>query len=117
MKKLLEVTLERNGEIRFDTDVDVMKDPSIVHETTMLAMLSMTTRLWGGNETSVLAILRALSLADLAVSVNRKEMVTMMDAVSKQYANAFRETQKEFVKRGEMAVFAPGVKPKAKTKN
>lgn len=34
----------------------------------------MVTRLWGGNETAVLAMIRALAIADLAVSVNRKQM-------------------------------------------
>jgi len=100
-----------NKEIRFNTDVNVMKDPSIIHEITMLSMLSMVTKLWGGNEMSVLAIIRALALADLSVSVNRKDMIKSMDTASRQYANAFHETQKELVKRGKMTVFAPGVKP------
>jgi len=115
MKKLLEVLQDGNGEIRFDTDVDVMKDFSIVHETTLRAMLSMTTKLWGGNELSVLAILRALAIADLSVSVNRKDMIMNLDYASEHYGKVFQEIRHDLVKEGKAVIFEPGVKPKMKS--
>ena len=55
----------------------------------------MATRLWGGNETSVIAIIRALAIADLTLCVNRKEMIEMLDDLSRMGASALNEIQKE----------------------
>jgi len=114
MKKLLEVLQYGNGEIRFDTEVDVTKDLSVIHKITLGSMLGMVTKLWGGNEVSVLAIIRALAIADLSVSVNRKEMIKSLDFASEHYEEVFRETRNELVREGKATVFGPGVKPKMK---
>ena len=59
MKKILEVLRYGENDIRFNTDIDPLKDPEIIHPTvTELAMAMMTT-LWGGNEQAVLAMIRA----------------------------------------------------------
>ena len=110
MKKLLEVVQYDKGDIRFETDVDVMKDLEIVQSTVIDAMFSMTTSLWGGNEQSVLAMLRALTIADLAISVNRKEMIRWLDQASESFGDGFRETQRMLEKRGKIKVFGAGVK-------
>lgn len=55
----------------------------------------MATRLWGGNETSVIAIIRALAIADLTLCVNRKEVIEMLDDLSRMGASALNEIQKE----------------------
>jgi len=112
MKKILEVLQDGEVDIRFNTDIDVLKRPSLIQEIIIKSALSMTTSLWGGNETSVLAVIRALAIADLGVSVNRKEMIRYLDMASKMVEVSLREGRKEFERRGGKAlVFSPLVKP------
>lgn len=112
MKKILEVLQYGDIDIRFNTDIDVMKNPEAVQEIVAKAALAMVTNLWGGNEQSVLAMIRALSIADLGVSVNRKEMIGFLDESSKICALSFKEWRKMMERKGKkVPVFPPGVKP------
>ena len=82
MKKIIEVIRYGENDIRFHTDIDPLQDPDTIHQTvTELAMAMMTT-LWGGNEQAVLAMIRALAIADLGVSVNRRQMIGFLDDAS-----------------------------------
>ena len=65
MKKILEVLRYGENDIRFRTDIDPLKDPNVIHETVIELAMAMMTTLWGGNEQAVLAMIRALSIADL----------------------------------------------------
>lgn len=115
MKKVIEVLQYSDTDIRFNTDIDATKDPAIVHEIAVKAAIAMVTKLWGGNELSVLAMIRALSIADLAVSVNRKEMVGKLDEGSKYIADCLMEAKRMAVKHGIVIhEFAPGVQPTKK---
>ena len=58
--------------MRFNTDLDVSKDPMAIMNLTIGAMFSMATKLWGGNEQTVIAVIRALFVADMAISPDRK---------------------------------------------
>ena len=69
MKKILEVLRYGENDIRFHTDIDPKKDPEIINQTVVEVAMAMMTTLWGGNEQAVLAMIRALSIADLGVSV------------------------------------------------
>lgn len=112
MKKILEVLQYGDLDIRFDTDIDVMKNPHVVEDIIPSLALAMTTSLWGGNEMSVLAMIRALIIADLGVSVNRKEMVKMMDQASAHLARAMQESREAMARSGvEIHTFGPGVPP------
>ena len=112
MKKILEVLQYSDTDLRFNTDVEVGKDPNIVPETISRAALTMVTKLWGGNEQSVLAMIRALAIADLAVSVNRKEMVRFLDEASEDMAKVMNDARKEFERSGgKLAVFPAGIAP------
>ena len=112
MKKILEVLQYSDIDLRFNTDVEVSKNPNIVPETISRAAFTMVTKLRGGNELSVLAMIRALAIADLAVSVNREEMVQFLDDASADMAKVMVEVRREFVKNGGKIVpFPPGVKP------
>ena len=112
MKKILEVLQYSDTDLRFNTDVDVSKNQDIVPETISMAAFTMVTKLWGGNELSVLAMIRALAIADLAVSVNRKEMVRFLDEASEDIARAMSQAEKEFEKNGgKITTFPAGVKP------
>ena len=76
MKKILEVLQYGEFDIRFNTDFDVMKNPQALEDLVPRLAMAMTTSLWGGNEMSVLAMIRSLCIADIGVSVNRKEMLS-----------------------------------------
>lgn len=117
MKKLLEVVEYSDTDIRFYTDVEIEKNPDFVIDVAPRIAFTMFTRLWGGNELSVLAMIRALAIADLAVSVNRKDLVEKLDKASADMARAFRDTEREMRKQGvQIQIFGPGVKPpKAKS--
>ena len=105
MKTILEVVRYGENDIRFHTDIDPLKDPDTIHQTvTELAMAMMTT-LWGGNEQAVLAMIRALAIADLGVSVNRRQMVGFLDdasgmlEASKRYRASLPRTKTGMVAR------------------
>ena len=112
MKTVLQVLQYGDLDFRFKTDFDPHSNPDVLIKIISGAAFSMTTTLWGGNEGAVLAVLRALTIADLAVSVNRKEMIRMIDEESANLAKAMKEARKEFEKnRGKVISFGPGIKP------
>ena len=112
MKKILEVLRYGNGDIIFKTDVDPLKNPEEVNNVLIQTMMSMATKLWGGNEQAVLAMIRVLSIADLALSVNRKEMIRWLDRESGNLYKAFQDASAAFKKEGgKIMTFGPGVMP------
>ena len=112
MKKILEVHQYSDTDIRFNTDIDVSKNSEIVLDIVAKVIFAMSTKLWGGNELSVLAMVRALSIADLSISVNRKEMIKQLDESSRIMAKNFQQTLEEMKKAGgKVMTFGPGVMP------
>ena len=117
MKKILEVLRYGNGDIIFKTDVDPLKSPDEINNILIQTMISMATNLWGGNEQAVLAMIRVMAIADLALSVNRKEMVRWLDRESENLHKAFQDANAAFQKDGgKIMTFGPGVMP-PKTKS
>lgn len=112
MKKILEVLQYGEYDFRFNTDVDARKNPESIPLITAGLSMAMATSLWGGNEVSVLAIIRSLAISDLALSVNRSEMIKFLDEASRIQALAINEAKNAFEKGGgKIVTFAPGVKP------
>ena len=112
MKKILEVLQYGDTDIRFNTDLDPIKNPHVVPDVITRVSFAMVTKLWGGNETAILAMIRALAVADLAVSVNRKAMIRHYDEDSAALAKSFWEAKREFEKQGgKMTIVMPGGKP------
>lgn len=112
MKTILKVIRTGDQKIRFETDLDVKKNPETIPDLVNQITLSMLTTLWGGNEQSVLAVIRSLAIADLAVSVNRKEMIRQLDEASRMTARAIEEAKRAFQRSGGTVVdFQPGVGP------
>ncbi len=112
MKKILEVLDYGENDIRFNTDIDPMKNPNAIPDLITRTFFSMATKLWGGNEQAVLAVIRALAMADLGLSVNRKDMIRWLDTQSENLARAFNEARKDFEKNGgKMLFFGPGIMP------
>ena len=115
MKKILEVLRYGENDIRFHTDIDPSKDPGIIPETTTELAMAMMTTLWGGNEQAVLAMIRALAIADLGVSVNRRQMVGFLNETPAMLEDALRSARKAFEESGgKMMVFGPGIAPPKK---
>ena len=112
MKKILEVLLYGDNDLRFNTDLDRSDLRDFIPTLASTAAITMVTKLWGGKEPYVLAAIRALSIADLAVSVNRKEMIRQLDECSEMLVRSFQEAKAQLEKNGgKVITFAPGVNP------
>lgn len=112
MKKILEVLRYGENDIRFNTDIDPLKDPEIIHQTVIELAMAMMTTLWGGNEQAVLAMIRALAISDLGVSVNRRQMLGFLNDASGALEESLRSARKAFEESGgKVMVFGPGVSP------
>ncbi len=113
----MEVLQDGSGLLRFNTDIDVTKNPQMALDITQSAIISMATTLRGGNEISVLAMIRALAIADLSVSVNQNEMIEYLRQSSKSLGEAFRLAMENAKRQGRATIFPPNVKPNSKGKN
>lgn len=114
MKKILEVLQYGDTDIRFNTDFDPIQTPNDVIGVTSNSAFAMMTKLWGGNETAVLAMIRALAIADLAVSINRKQMIDYLDEQSALLAKSIQDAMNVMENRGvKFATFSPGINPPA----
>lgn len=112
MKKILEVLQYGEMDIRFNTDIKIEGNIEIIPTITSAAAISMATRLWGGNECAVLAMIRSLAIADLSLCANRKDMIRYLDDSSIAMAHAFLDAKREVEKRGgEVHIFGPGIMP------
>ena len=112
MKKILEVLRYGENDICFNTDIDPLKDPEIIHQTVIELAMAMMTTLWGGNEQAVLAMIRALAISDLGVSVNRRQMLGFLNDASGALEESLRSARKAFEESGgKVMVFGPGVPP------
>ena len=110
MKKILEVVQYGDFDIRFNTDLKEIDQARLPEIIAKLAW-TMTTKLVGGNEAAVLAMIRALALADLSVSVNRKEMIKALDEDSAALAKLMHRAIKEMKKQGRVVEFPIGFTP------
>lgn len=109
MRKILEVLQSSTGELTFDTDIDVEKDPTAVMDIMSSAMFCMATKLWGGNEHSVIAMIRALFVADMAISADREVVGKGLVQEAAHMGKLFNDMMGAMEKRGQAQSFAPGV--------
>ena len=116
MKKILEVLQYGEGELRFNTDLDLQKDPMAIMDLTVSAMFSMATKLWGGNEQTVIAIIRSLFVADMAISTDRKTVLKGLGYEAEKMGDEFIKMMKTLQDQGKAMSFPPGVQP-ASSKN
>ena len=117
MKKLLEVCQYGDFDIRFNTDIKPEMLNRVIPGLSAQIAFSMMTHLWGGKEQSVLAVIRALAVADLAASANRDEMLRMFEAAADDIVTIIKEANEAFKKNGgQVVMFGPGITPpKAKS--
>ena len=111
MRKILEVLQLGDGKLKFNTDLDVQNNPMVIMELTINAMFSMATKLWGGNEQTVIAVIRALFVADMAICVNRRAVLKGLGEESERMGKQFTKMMKELEAQGKAMSFAPGVPP------
>lgn len=107
MKKILEVLQCEDGHLRFNTDLDAQKDPMAIMDLTVSAMFSMATRLWGGNEQTVIAVIRSLFVADMAISVDRKVVLNGLGKESEKMGEQFMTIMKILQDQGKAMAFPP----------
>lgn len=85
MKKILEVLQYGEGDIRFDTDIDVAKNPQKAKDIIIKCVMAIKTEHFQKIDPSAMEMICALAIADLACSVNRKEMIGILDHDSSQF--------------------------------
>ena len=111
MNKILEVLQSEDGLLRFNTDLDAQKDPMAIMDLTVSAMFSMATNLWGGNGQSVVAVIRSLFVADMAISVDRKIVLEGLGKEAEQMGEDFLKMMKKLQEQGKAMTFPAGVQP------
>ena len=116
MKKILEVLQCRDGELKFNTDLDVKKNPMEVMDLTFTAIFNMATKLWGGNEQTIIAVIRALFVADMAISVDRKKVIKGLADQSEIMGEEFMKMMKTLQEQGKVMSFSPIVQPSSSKK-
>lgn len=99
MKKILEVIECGDHDIRFKTDFDPANEQGISELIGKLAF-TMITRLRGQEEVAVIAMIRALALADFSVCTDREAMIRAFDEHSAHYARIINKTLEFMKKRG-----------------
>lgn len=111
MKKILEVLQYGDNDIRFNTDFNIKSEKDAMDLIGKITF-TMLTKLWGGNEQAVIAIIRLLAVSDLALCVNRKEMIKMLARDSESVAQLLKEVKQEMERNGhKVTVFGPGINP------
>ena len=116
MKTILEVLQCRDGELKFNTDLDVKKNPMEVMDLTFTAIFNMATKLWGGNEQTIIAVIRALFVADMAISVDRKKVIKGLADQSEIMGEEFMKMMKTLQEQGKVMSFSPIVQPSSSKK-
>jgi hypothetical protein len=114
MRKILEVLECSNGELKFNTDVNVVENPEEIINITGRAIFDMATGLWGGNEHSVIAMIRAMFLADMALSPNRELLTKQLCREAKEMFQIFEGEIKKMAAQGKAMSFPPGAGPNMK---
>ena len=112
MKKILEILQDGETGIRFNTDIDIEKNPELIAPLMCRLAMNMSFNLWGGNELSVLAIIRSLAIADLSLCVNREEMLEYLGNSSEMLCESMADARRQMAKRGvKIQVFPPNMAP------
>ena len=94
------------------------KNPMAIMDLTVAAMFSMATKLWGGNEQTVIAVIRSLFVADMAISTDRKTMLKGLGKEAEQMGDEFMKKMKTLQDQGKAMTFPAGVQPPmSKNKN
>lgn len=98
MKKILEVLQYGEGDIRFDTDIDVAKNPQKGMEVILKSAMAIKSQFFQKFNQSAMDMICALAIADLACSVNRKEMIGILDHDSRQVEQIFKEGMEMYLR-------------------
>ena len=117
MKKVLEILQYGETDIRFNTDLKLAEHPDAIPPLIGAFSFSMMTTLWGGNEMDIMAVIRALAIADLAVTGNRKEMIKAMDQDSEIFAKIIKDAHREYEKKGGRVITFPAEIMPSKTRS
>ena len=115
MKKNLEVLRNGENDIRFNTEINLSNNLVIIPDIMSSVTFAMATKLWGGNETDVLAMIRLLYIADLSLSSNREGMLKRMGEEAEIKARSLRLPMAYFKRAGGyVGVFSPNSRPSDK---
>ena len=115
-KKVLEVLQCSDGELKFNSEIDVDSDPTVVMDIMSSAMFCMATKLWGEKENSVVAMIRALFVADMAISVDRDFILKGLSKEAAHMGRLFNDMMEKFQAEGRVTGLVSG-RPNPNKKN
>ena len=103
MRKMLEVSMDSNGMLHFESDLDLTKkkDMCILENFVPTTVLSIQTSLFGAREQSVTAVIRSLSIGEISCCLDAEDMLAHYNRVVKDTIKAVRRSNEEMVKSGK----------------
>lgn len=117
MKKMLEVTMDSNGMLHFESDLVLSKtqDMEILMDLIPRTVFSIQTTLFGSTEQSVTAVIRSLSIAEICCCRDAEDMLEHYNRVVKNTIKEVRHANEEMIKSGKVRMI-PNI-PDMKTMN
>ena len=116
MKRILEVLQCSDGELKFNSEIDVDSDPTVVMDIMSSAMFCMATKLLGEKENSVVAMIRALFVADMAISLDRDIILKGLSKEAAHMGKLFNDMMDKFQAEGRVTGLVSG-RPNPNKKN
>jgi len=106
MRKMLEVSMDSNGMLHFESDLDLTKkkDMCILENLVPITVLSIQTSLFGATEQSVTAVIRSLSIGEISCCQDAEDMLSHYNRVVKDTIRAVRRSNEEMVKSGKARI-------------
>ncbi|MBP6867982.1 MAG: hypothetical protein KBC07_03195 [Bacteroidales bacterium] len=106
MRKMLEVSMDSNGMLHFESDLDLTKkkDMRILENLVPITVLSIQTSLFGATEQSVTAVIRSLSIGEISCCQDAEDMLSHYNRVVKDTIRAVRRSNEEMVKSGKARI-------------
>ncbi len=110
MKKILEVSMDSNGMLHFESELNLStaKDFKILTELIPLTVLSIQTSLFGQAERSVTAVIRSLSIGEICCCEDAEDVLAHYNRVVKNTIKEVKHANADMVRNG-MATIIPNI--------
>ena len=105
-KKMLEVSMDSNGMLHFESDLNLSKrkDMQILMDLIPMTVFSIQTSLFGQAERSVTAVIRSLSIGEICCCQDAEDVLAHYNRVVKNTIEEVRRANEEMVKSGKARV-------------
>ncbi len=110
MKKILEVSMDSNGMLHFESELNLSttEDFEILTELIPSTVFSIQTSLFGQTERSVTAVIRSLSIGEICCCQDAEDVLAHYNRVVKNTIKEVKRANAEMV-RNEMVTIIPDI--------